>query len=65
VLGLNGLVANDIEYILVSMANWLPAKALDSKLEQLKELLWNSSSASDTKAGTLAKLYQHVGRRAH
>jgi serine/threonine-protein kinase len=53
VLGLNGLVANDIEYILVSMANWLPAKALDSKLEQLKELLWNSSSAGDARGGTL------------
>lgn len=53
VLGLNGLVANDIEYMLVSMANWLPAKALDSKLEQLKELLWNANSASDTKVGTL------------
>jgi tRNA A-37 threonylcarbamoyl transferase component Bud32 len=53
VLGLNGLVANDIEYMLVSMANWLPAKAIDSKLEQLKELLWNANSAGDTKVGTL------------
>lgn len=53
VLGLNGLVANDIEYMLVSMANWLPAKALDSKLEQLKELLWNANSAGDAKVGTL------------
>jgi len=53
VLGLNGLVANDIEYMLVSMANWLPAKALDSKLEQLKELLWNANSAGDGKVGTL------------
>ncbi|MFA6210193.1 MAG: serine/threonine-protein kinase [Candidatus Obscuribacterales bacterium] len=53
VLGLNGLVANDVEYILVSMANWLPAKALDSKLEQLKEALWNANSASDSKVGTL------------
>ncbi len=53
VLGLNGLVANDIEYMLVSMANWLPAKALDSKLEQLKELLWNASSTADAKGGTL------------
>lgn len=53
VLGLNGLVANDIEYMLVSMANWLPAKALDSKLEQLKELLWNANSVGDAKVGTL------------
>ncbi len=53
VLGLNGLVANDIEYMLVSMANWLPAKALDSKLEQLKELLWNANSAGDARVGTL------------
>ncbi|CAN5489338.1 hypothetical protein BH11CYA1_BH11CYA1_23040 [soil metagenome] len=53
VLGLDGMVANDVEYILVSMANWLPSKILDSRLEQLKEVLWNSNSEGDSSTGTM------------
>ncbi len=43
-LDLNGLVASDIEYLLVSISNWLPTSALDNRIEQLKEVLWNTAS---------------------
>ncbi len=43
-LSLKALVASDIEYLLVSASNWLPTGAIDSRVEQLKEVLWNSAS---------------------
>lgn len=43
-LGLNGLSGNDIEYLLVSMANWLPDSILDPQIHELKEALWNADA---------------------
>ncbi len=43
-LGLNGMSANDIEYLLVSMTNWLPSSILDPQIHDLKEALWNADS---------------------
>ncbi len=43
-LSLKSLVASDIEYLLVSASNWLPAGSIDTRIEQLKEVLWNSAS---------------------
>lgn len=44
-LGLDGLSGNDIEYLLVSMANWLPDSILDPQIHELKEALWNADVA--------------------
>lgn len=43
-LGLSGMSANDIEYLLVSMTNWLPSSILDPQIHDLKEALWNADS---------------------
>ncbi len=43
-LGLNGMSANDIEYLLVSMTNWLPNSIIDPQIHDLKEALWNADS---------------------
>ncbi len=43
-LNLKNMALSDIEFILVSMSNWAPANALDSRLGELKEILWNQNS---------------------
>ncbi len=49
-LGLNGMSANDIEYLLVSMTNWLPSSILDPQIHDLKEALWNADSQAINQA---------------
>lgn len=45
-LGLNGISGNDIEFLLVSMTNWLPDSILDPQIHDLKEALWNADALS-------------------
>lgn len=60
-LGLNGLSGNDIEYLLVSMANWLPDSILDPQIHALKEALWNAdalASSNQNKALSFTQMWE-------
>ena len=43
-LNLKNMTVSDIEFILVSLSNWAPENVLDSRLHELKEILWNLNS---------------------
>ncbi len=57
-LGLRGMSSNDIEYLLVSMSNWLPAPAQDMRLQELKESLWNSDNLEPAESLSFTKMWE-------
>lgn len=61
-LGLDGMSGTDIEYILVSMTNWLPDSILDPQIHSLKEELWNADAlaigAGQSKAISFTQMWE-------
>ncbi len=57
-LGLGGMTSNDVEYLLVSISNWLPSQAQDLRLQELKESLWNSDNLEPAESLSFTKMWE-------
>lgn len=57
-LSLRYLTTSSIEYLLVSLSNFVGSSSLDARLEQLKENLWNSSSGALEDSLSYTKMWE-------
>lgn len=58
ILSLKSLSANDIEYLLVSLSNFVQPRVLDERLDLFKETLWNVGAIAGSNGLSFTKMWE-------